>query len=270
MRKLEGKSVLITGASSGIGAAVARECARLGANVALLSRRVDRLDALAKEIMGTGVKALPIACDVTRDGSIEAAAALARKEFDGIDIVVANAGYGVAGPIARLSLQDFRNQMETNFFGLIRTIYATIDDLKRSRGRLVVLGSVSGWLSLPETGPYSSSKYAVRGLTEAITPELLTHGVSVTLISPGFVESEIRSVDNHGVLKPERKDPIPTWLRMSADDAARRIIRATLSRKRECIITLHGWLAVFLNRHFPWLVRGLVSTLAVKGRAEPK
>src|SRR5262249_55599175 len=187
-----GQGVLITGASSGIGAALARECASKGAALVLTARRLDRLEALCREIEAMGRQALAVPCDVTVDGDLERVASAARQRFGRIDVVVANAGFGVVGPVERLTLADYRRQLETNVFGVLRTIHATLGDLRAARGRLVVIGSVSGHIATPGASAYAMSKFAVRALAEALGHELAGDGVSVTLVSPGFVESDIR------------------------------------------------------------------------------
>jgi len=261
--------VFITGASSGIGAALAREYARRGADLALAARRTERLEALAGELRARGRRALVLACDVTRDGDLETAVARTREGLGPIDVVVANAGFGVVGPVERLRLDDYRRQFETNVFGVLRTVYATLEDLKRTRGRLAILGSVSGHLATPGGSPYAMSKFAVRALAEALRHELRGAGVAVTLISPGFVESEIRLVDNQGTLRPEGRDAVPRWLRMGSDTAARKIVRAIERRRREAVITGHGKALVFLQRHLPGLMSALVGLSGYRGRAEP-
>jgi len=255
--------VLITGASSGIGAALAREFAQQGANIVLTARRVDRLEALAAEIRQMGRQVLPIACDVTRDGDMEAAVAAAVKEFKEIHIVIANAGFGVTGRMDSLKIEDYRRQFETNVFGVLRTVYASMDELKKSRGTLVLIGSVSGYIALPAGSPYSMSKFAVHALAQSLRAELAPLGVSVVLIAPGFVVSEIRQVDNRGKFhsSKESADSSMNWLKMPTEKAARQIVEATASRRAERVITLHGKLAVFLKRHFP----GLISFMMKKG-----
>ena len=269
MPKLGGHTVFITGASSGIGAALAREFARRTADVAIAARRTERLDALAEEIRRGGGRALALACDVTRDGELERAVAATRAAFGRLDIVVANAGFGVVGDVARLTLDDYRRQFETNVFGVLRTVWASLDDVRRARGRIVIIGSVAGHVATPGSSPYAMSKFAVRALADALGHELARDGVSVTLISPGFVESEIRRVDNTGRLSDVAPDPLPSWLVMSAERAARQIVDAVARRRREAVITGHGRLAVFMTRHAPWLVAAGIRRFGVRGRGEP-
>jgi short-subunit dehydrogenase len=263
--------VFITGASSGIGEALAREWARRGADLALAARRVDRLERLAAELEAQHARRpLVILCDVTRDGDLERAVARTLEAFGRLDVAVANAGFGVVGPVASLTLEDYRRQFETNVFGVLRTVYATLPALRASRGRLAIIGSVSGYLGMPGTSAYAMSKFAVRALARALDLEILREGVSVTLISPGFVESEIHQVDNRGVFNPDAPIGVPRWLRMRGDRAARKMVRAVARRRVELIFPGHGKLAVFLQQHAPRLLRGAVRTFGIKGRDEPR
>ncbi len=247
------KVVLITGASSGIGAALAREFGRRGACVALCARRKERLEGLAREI--GEARALAVQCDVTRDGELEAAVAATLKRFGRLDVAVANAGFGVAGRVDSLTLDDFRRQFETNVFGVLRTVYAALPELKKNRGVLVLIGSVAGHVSTPGTAPYCMSKFAVRALAEALRGELRRDGVAVVLISPGYVESDIRRTDNLGLVHEGAKDPVPSWLVMPVERAARQIVRAIERRSPEAIVTLHGKAIVALDRYARGLVR---------------
>jgi uncharacterized protein len=270
-QRFAGSAVFITGASSGIGAALSLEFAREGADVVLAARRRDRLESLAAEIGAIGRRALVAPCDVTREGDLERATAAGRAAFGKLDVVVANAGFGVTGLLERLSLDDYRRQLETNVFGVLRTVYATLDDLKKSRGRLVVIGSVSGHVAVAGSSPYSMSKFAVRALAASLGYELAAHGVSVTLISPGFVESEIRQVDNRGVWHAEAPArPIPAAMVMATPTAARKIVRAVARRRREVVITGFGKAAVLLQRHLPGLLAEIIRRFAIKGRREPR
>ena len=262
------KTVFITGASSGIGAAVAREYGRRGANLVLVARRVERLEALCARFAAEGVQAIAVPGDITKDGDMERAVEAGIRKFGGIDVFLANAGFGVVGDVEKASLDDYRRQFETNVFGVLRTIKAAIPELRRRRGRIGVVGSLAGIISMPNMSPYAASKFAVRAITQSLHDELKPDGVKVTLISPGFVASDIRRTDNDGQVHEGAKDPIPSWIIAPVEPAARAIVRALERGAREIVITYHGKAIVFLYRHFPWLVH-FIFGLGLRGRVEP-
>jgi short-subunit dehydrogenase len=259
MGSFDGKVVLITGASSGIGAALAVEVARAGGDVALLARRADRLAEVAARVRALGRRAEALECDVTRDGDLERAVAACGERLGGVDVAVANAGFGVSGRFAELDLADWRRQMETNVFGVLRTAYAAWPELERRRGTLAIVGSVAGYLPGPGSAPYAASKFALRSLAESLRIELAPRGVAVVLVSPGYVDAEIRLVDRYGRVQKDAPDPVPRWLRMPADVAARRIARGIAARRREVVVTVHGKLAKALAHVAPWLVRAAAA-----------
>jgi short-subunit dehydrogenase len=257
------KAVLITGASSGIGEELARQLGRAGAKLSLAARRGDLLEALAQRIVAEGgERPLVAECDVTREGDLERAVAESTRRWGKLDVVIANAGFGVSGAFNKLSLDDYRRQFETNIFGVLRTIYAALPEVEKTRGHVAIIGSVSGWLATPEGSAYAMSKFAVRALANSITPELRRTGVKVTLISPGFVASNIRRVDNQGRLHSGAKDPVPSWLVMSTDKAVRQMLRAIADGKREAIITGHGKIVVAVERFMPWVLRAVAKRMA--------
>jgi short-subunit dehydrogenase len=268
-----GKSVLITGASSGIGAELARQLARAGGRLTLTARRVARLEDLAGKIAQTNApRPLVVACDVTREGDVERAVAESIRQWGKLDIVFANAGFGVVGAFRDLSVDDYRRQFETNVFGVLRTIHAALPEIEKTRGHVVLIGSVAGWTSSPNASPYAMSKFAVRALADALTPELAPRGVTVTLISPGFVASDIRRTDNQGALQADAPEPVPAWLVVPTDTAVRQILRAVARGRSEAIITGHGKILVAIERFLPWLSRAMKRRLAARGgyRSEPR
>ena len=265
MNRYSDTVTFITGASSGIGAALAQEIARQGGDVALVARREERLQKLAREIESMGRRALAIPCDITSDGDPERAAEKTIAEFGRINYVVANAGFGVAGRLEKLTIEDFRRQFETNVFGVLRTVYATREHLIASRGCLGLIGSINGFIATPRLSAYTMSKFALHGLAESLRYEFQPYGVGVVLIAPGYVRTEIRRVDKWGEHHPEMQDRVPAWLQISGEEAARQIATALHRRQRIKVITGHGKIAVFMQRHCPGLMSAIITRLSAKG-----
>ena len=245
--RFEGQVVLITGASSGIGAALAREFAREGAHTVLVARRVERIEALAAELTAGGKRAVAVAGDVTKDGDLERAVELAHSEFGRLDTAVANAGILVTGKLLTLTLDDYRKQMETNTFGALRTVMAALPALQETRGRIVLIGSLLGMVSVPGGTPYCMSKFAMNGLSDGLSLEMEPFGVSVTQVMSGFVDTEI--YDNAPLRRPPNK-----WIALRADQAAVRIVAAVYRRKRCLVLPWPTKMAILLQRYLPWVV----------------
>jgi len=258
-KRFENKITLITGASSGIGHALSLEMARRGSKVVLAARRKDRLQELTDIINTTGATAIAIACDVTQPEDLSRAVDTAHATFGPIDVAVANAAIPMGGNFETLTLEDYRREMETNVFGVLRTASACLEDLKKTKGVLVIIGSVSGYVSSPGSSAYAMSKFAVRAFAEAVRSELAVHGIAVVLISPGFVQSEIRMIDNQGNFHPEQSDWVSSWMVMSPGRAARKIANAIAKRRRERIITLNGYLGYWFRQYTPFLYFALVD-----------
>lgn len=272
MISFQGKNILITGASSGIGEAMAYEFARLGGNLILMARRQERLDEIRRELQlkFPNSKVLVIKADVADESSFQSVFEEAIQGIGHLDVVVANAGFSVAGQLVDLSLEDYRRQFETNVFGVLRTAKTAIPALKSTRGRLAIVGSVNGYVSLPGISAYAMSKFSIRALCDALFHELKPFGISVIHIAPGFVVSEIRKVNNRGVFREKAQDPIPLWLQMETSIAARKIVKAIFRRQKERVITGHGWLIVRLCRFFPGVVTFLIGFFDIKARSEPR
>ncbi len=245
--RFENQTVLITGASSGIGAALAREFASNGAHLVLVARRRDRIQELANELTAAGHRSIAVEGDVTRDGDMENAVQMALREFGRLDVAVANAGILVSGRIVNLTLDDYRRQMETNTFGVLRTVMAAIPALRETRGRIVIVGSLIGMVSIPGGTPYCMSKFALNGLADGLGHELAPDGITVTQVLSGFVDTEIYD-------KVQLRRPPHKLIVLTAPQAAVRIVNAVYRRKRTYILPLPTKMAIFLQRHFPWLV----------------
>ncbi len=253
------KVVWITGASSGIGKAMAFEWARLGYKVVLSARRKELLEEIAIEIKNSGGEALVVLVDIMEEKSIENAVQSIITTWGRLDVAVANAGFGVFGSIDKLTAIDWNRQLQGNVTGLALTVKYAIPYLKQNQGRIGLVGSVGAYLPNPNVGAYGASKAAVHSIGLTLQVELMGTGVSCTTLHPGFVVSEIARIDNEGMWHPERPDPRPANLMWPTDKAAKVMVKAIIKRKRNYIFTTHGRVFVWLQRWIPGLLRKIVS-----------
>lgn len=236
--------------------------AREGARVALSGRRRDRLEELAREIEHAGGVAAAIPCDVSDDASVSSAVQQLLSIFGKLDVAVANAGFGVGGEFESIDADAWRRQPDVNVLGLVSTARHALPHLRKSRGRLALVGSVAGLLPGPGSSPYAASKAAVRSIGQSLSVELHGSGVTCTTILPGFVESEIGQVDNQGVFRSEWEDRRPKRIMWPTARAAEVMVDAIARRKREYVFTLHGRIGALLARHAPGVTHFLVSRFA--------
>ncbi len=266
--QLDGCVAWITGASSGIGRALALELARRGADVALSARRSDRLEQVAAAIEAQGRRALVAACDVRDDGALADTVERVAGALGRLDVAVANAGISVGGRVEDLDGAAWRRALEVNVVAAAMTARYALPTLRQTRGRLALVGSVAAYLPAPSFGAYHASKYALRALGHTLSAELAGSGVSCTTVHPGFVESEISRVGQDGRFDPARIDPRPAPLMWPADRAARVMLAAILARRRELVFTAHGRAAAFLGMHFPALAHFVMTRGAMRAQAD--
>ncbi|MGF1470014.1 MAG: SDR family NAD(P)-dependent oxidoreductase [Sandaracinaceae bacterium] len=262
-----GSRAWITGGGSGIGRALALELARQGARVAVSGRRADRLEQTAGEVSALGAEGLALACDVTEEAEVARSADAAADALGGLDLVVANAGFAVGGPVETLDAAAWRRQLDVNVVGAALTARHALPHLRASRGRLGLVGSVAAFVGMPGAAAYCASKAALRALGQSLSAELAGTGVSCTTVHPGYVESEIGQVDNEGVFDPERPDRRPKNLMWTAEDAAKVMLRAIHRRSREHVFTTHGKAIAFAGQHFPGLMLGMVGRQTARRRS---
>lgn len=206
---------LITGASSGIGAATARQAAAAGYRLVLAARSTERLNELAAEL-GGDERAIAVTCDVTEWGQQEALVQRALDQYGRLDVAFANAGFGAARGFLKESPEQWRSMVLTNVYGAALTIRATLPALKQARGHLLLTGSVAGRRALPGS-LYSATKWSVTAMGESARQELNGTGVRVTVIEPGMVDT------------PFFEHPVSNAL--TADDVARAVMFAVSQPK---------------------------------------
>ena len=193
---LEGRTAVITGASSGIGAATARALADRGADLALGARREERLEALADEIEDdAGVDVAVRRTDVTDEGQVDALIEAAADEFGRIDVVVANAGVGITEPVAEMSTDAYRTMMDVNVDGAFFTARAAIPHLRETEGNLIFVASFAGQYPRPGNPVYAGTKWWVRGFAKSLEGQVGGDGVAVTCVNPTEVRTEFASED---------------------------------------------------------------------------
>ncbi|CAN5693894.1 SDR family oxidoreductase [soil metagenome] len=189
---IHGKTIVITGGSSGMGAAAARHLASLGANVVVAGRRLDRLEALVAEINTAGGRALPVAVDVTRRRDVQALVDTAVKEFGRIDVLVNNAGVMPLSPLERLKVEEWEQMIDVNLKGVLYGIAAALPYMKEQKsGQIITTGSVAAYKLFPAAAVYCATKFAVRALSEGLRQEVKPYNIRTTVISPGAVSTEL-------------------------------------------------------------------------------
>jgi len=228
-----GQVVIVTGASSGIGRELARQLARQGAKLVLAARRVERLQALAEECRALDGEALPVPTDVADEAQCRELLRVCISEFGGVDMLINNAGMSQFAKLAEMpDLTLFRRLMEVNFYGVLNCTYYALPALTASRGRIVNIASLGGYLAIPGASSYSASKFALVGLSDALRMELAGNGIAVTLVCPYWVVTELNEniIDAHGRHYTELGRSVYTKRMMSAERAAEWV--AALGRDR--------------------------------------
>ena len=255
-RSISGLRVVLTGASSGIGRALARELNRQGAHLVLSARREERLAQLADELRSGYRQVLYRAGDIT---SAEVRATLlraARDHLGGLDLLVNNAGVGALGPFAEASQERLRRVMEVNFFAPAELMRGAIELLRQGRRPMIVnMSSVLGHRAVPDKSEYCASKFALHGLSDAVRAELAGTGIDLLLVSPSTTQSEFFDSVLENGSRPSRL----AGRGMPADRVARQVVHAIRRGRHEIILSPGGKLLVWLDRLSPPLVNRLVA-----------
>ncbi len=262
---LRGKTVLITGGSRGLGLVMAREFLREGARVAICARNAEELERANAELHELSGDVLAVTCDLTSQAQVEEMVALVRLHLGQIDVLVNNAGVISVGPVEVMTLEDYQQAMETNYWGALYTILAVLPEMRaRREGRIVNITSIGGKISVPHLVPYSASKFALVGLSEGLRAELMKDGVVVTTICPGLMRTgSPRNATFKGQHRAEYtwfsiSDALPLTS-ISATRAARRIVKACKSGEAEVVLSIPAKIAVTMHGLFPGLTADLLG-----------
>jgi short-subunit dehydrogenase len=264
---LQGKVVLITGASRGLGLVLARELALKGARLAICARSAEKLELAKKELEAMGAEVLAMPVDVTDEGYVTASVKDVIQHFGQLDVLINNAGIIQVGPQESMEIADYEKAMQTNFWAPLYSIRAAVPHfVERGEGRIVNITSIGGKIAVPHLLPYTASKFAAVGLSEGMMAELRKHNIRVTTVVPNLMRTgSPRNVDVKGNHEAEYawfklSDSSPL-LSQSAESAARDIIRAIEYGETETILSLTGKVATVIKGIAPGWV-GTIMSLA--------
>jgi short-subunit dehydrogenase len=256
---LRGARVLLTGASSGIGRALALRLAEQHARLVLASRSRDRLEELARTIRERGGEAVAAATDVVDAAQRAQLVGKTLTALGGLDILVNNAGVGAMGWFGDATEERLRRILEVNFFGAAELTRLALPYLRRGKNPMVVnVSSVLGRRAIPGCPEYCASKFALTGWSESIRPELAHQGIHVLVVSPGGVETEFQQ----NLIENRFRFHWQSRHRMSADRCAQIIVRAMRQRRNEVVVTAGAKFLVWLNRLSPRLVDWIMGRFA--------
>ena len=266
---MQQKVVLITGASSGIGRALAFAFGREGASIVICARKTDALNVVSRELQQAGIDNLAITADVSIEADVKTLIDQAVAHYGRLDILINNAGITMRSLVIDADPEVFRTVMDINFMGTVYATHYALPHILKAKGSVVGISSIAGYRGLPVRAGYSASKFAMNGFLEALRTEMLYSGVHVLTACPGFTTSNIRvaALDASGQAAGESVRDESDM--MSADECAQHILNAVKKRKRELILTMQGKLTVFLNKWLPSLTDRLVYNALAKETDSP-
>lgn len=250
-KKFKDKVVVITGASSGIGKALAMRFAAEGAKVLMAARNEERLATAVEEVKKTGASVIGVRADVSVEDDCRNLISSAVKEFNAIDILINNAGISMRALFRDTELEVIRKLMDVNFWGTVYCTKFALPYLLESKGSLVGVSSIAGYKGLPGRTGYSSSKFAMHGFLETLRIENFRTGLHVLIACPGFTASNIRNTALNGSGNTQGESPRDEGKMMSAEEVAGHIAKAIAKRKDRLTLTGQGKLTVLLNKFFP-------------------
>lgn len=260
-----GKNVLITGGSRGLGLVLSRQLAQAGARVAICARDEDELGRAEEDLKEYGGPIFTLPCDITDQQQVDKMIQKVQGELGPIDVLINNAGIITTGPLECMTIEDFQEAMNTNFWGALYTIMAVLPQMReRKEGRIVNISSIGGKVSVPHLLPYSAAKFALTGLSEGLRTELARDNIVVTTICPGLMRTgSPRNAMFKGQHRAEYawfsiSDALP-GTSVSAEHAARSILSACRRGDAELVLSLPAKFAVLFHGIFPGLTADVLQ-----------
>ena len=266
-RPLADHAILITGASSGIGAELAVQLAAHGAWLVLTARRDHELDVVAQRCIALGGRAVYVVGDITDPVHAEHVVQRGLQAYGKLDIIICNAGLGGHFPVGAVTdLTVYERIMRVNYLGAVYVTHHALPHLRASRGRIVSVSSLAGKTGVPMRAAYAASKHAMQGFFDSLRIELADSGVTVTSICPGFVQTPIREHALGADGAPRGTSHIREQTAMTVEECATASIAAIVDRKRELVMTTRGRVGAMLRPLFPGLIDRVVAKAVQEGR----
>ena len=260
---MKDKVVIITGATSGIGKALAYEFAAKGSKVVMGARRYDLLIEIAEDIKLKGGDVAYSTTDVSKEADCKNLIVTAVERFGKIDVLINNAGISMRALFDEVDLSVIRKLMDVNFWGTVYCTKYALPYLLKEKGSVVGVSSIAGIKGLPGRTGYSASKFAMKGLLECIRIENLKKGLHVLMAYPGFTSSNIRNTSLTADGSQQGESPRDEAKMMSAEEVAEHIYKAVKRRKNSLVLTTQGKLTVWVNKFFPnWLDKMVYREMA--------
>lgn len=256
MYSLKNKVLVITGASSGIGKALAFAAHKRGASIAICSRSSDKLQEAFANIQSDNILIRQV--DVSKESDCRNFINDTIEKFGKIDVLLNNAGISMRALFEDVDVAVIKELMEVNFYGAMYCTKYSLPHILKSKGVIAGISSVAGYRGLPGRTGYSASKFALQGFLESLRTELLRTGVHVMWVSPGFTSSNIRKVARASDGSQQKETPLDEKKLMSAEECAEIVLDSIQKRKRTVIMTLQGKMTTFVNKLFPGFVDGQV------------
>jgi len=262
---MKNKTIIITGASSGIGLALARVLAKEGANLVLGARKYVTLCEIAQQLeYENKVKVIAVQCDVSKEEDCKQLIDQALLTFKKIDILINNAGVSMRALFRDLDLSVLKDLMDVNFWGAVYCTKYALSSLLDNKGSVIGVSSIAGYRGLPGRSGYSASKFAMNGFMESLRVENLKTGLHVMVACPGFTASNIRSTALNKDGEQFGETSMDEGKMMTAEEVAVIIVDGIKKKKRTLIMTSQGKLAVWMNKLFPAWVDKKVFALFAK------
>ncbi len=250
--------LLVTGASSGIGAAAARTFADAGYRVSMAARRLDRLEALEQEIEANGGQALAVAADLSAYEDIQKMVSVTLAQFRQVDVLINNAGFGRLKWLEELDpIADIQAQLHINLLAMILVAREVLPHMiERRSGHILNMSSIGGFVATPTYTAYSASKFGVRGFTEALRREVGVYGIHVTGIYPGSVKTEFK---DHAGIERKTGQTTPEALRLEPEEVAQAMLKVITRPRRTVILPWQMRFSIWMNSLFPGIVDWIIE-----------